>query len=129
MPPARWVICKLCGTQFDVNTRGGYYDGRRYICKRCAKLIKKQKISEGFTGEPGNDSYVNIYREKPKSWFSKNWKVVIGIFLLLGGIGNIGKDWDTVLFGVLLGSLLIFSNITQLLELKSKKKIVLRRSN
>jgi len=93
MRPAHWVVCKTCGNQFDVSKRGGYFDGKRYICKRCGKLVKKQAEAEGL---------------KEKSWFSRNWKVVMGIFFLIGGWGNLGVHWDGFLFGIIVGIGLLF---------------------
>lgn len=93
MAPAHWVICKLCGKQFDVEKRGGYYDGNRYICKQCGKLVKKQAETEGLV---------------QKSWFSRNWKIVIGIFFLIGGFGNIGTEGQAAIFGIVVGIGLLF---------------------
>jgi len=93
MAPSHWVVCKLCGRKFDVEKQGGVYDGSRYICKSCVKMMKK--------GEKLNRSTTDT--KASSSWFSKNWKILFGVIFLIGGLGNIGKNSDAAIFGTLIG--------------------------
>lgn len=107
MPPAHWVVCKICGSQFDVNKRGGYFDGNRYVCKRCEMLVKKQAEAESLI---------------EKTWWSRNWKVVVGILFLIGGWGNRGANWDAALFGITVGFGLLFWQYYPPLRAKKQQK-------
>ena len=37
-----------------------------------------------------------------------NWQIIVGIILLIGGIGNVASDFGVFLFGVLVGSALLY---------------------
>jgi membrane protein insertase Oxa1/YidC/SpoIIIJ len=99
--PSHWVVCKLCGRQFDVEKKGGVFDGNRYICKSCSK---KKVIQRNNNGEATYTPSEN------KSWFKATWKILFGIFFLIGGFGNIGQDGQSALFGIIIGVLLTFAH-------------------
>lgn len=114
MSPTHWVVCKSCGRKFDIAKKGGVYDGSRYYCKPCAKeiqqMIRANRANTASTDEA--DSLISnrdpFGATKQKPWFSRNWKIVIGIFFLIGGIGLIEDDIQIALFWILLGAGLMF---------------------
>ena len=112
MPPTHWVICKNCGRKFDVGKKGGYYDGSRYVCKSCGKLVKKQvKEREDDTNPKNNDT-----------WFKRNWKILFGIIFLIGGLGNIGQDWRAAIFGTIIGAGLTYFHFYPQIKARNQEK-------
>jgi glycerol uptake facilitator-like aquaporin len=61
----------MCGRKFDFEKKGGYYDGSRYICKSCGKMVKKQLVNESLTSGAVNGS-----------WFAALFGILIGAALL-----------------------------------------------
>jgi len=112
MVPTHWVVCKYCGKKFDVEKKGGYFDGTRYICKSCGKMIKKQAKA----------NTLNLNTNSNDTWFKKYWKILFGVFFLIGGFGNIGQDWEAAIFGVLTGAGLLFYNFYPQIKAKNQEK-------
>ena len=118
MGPSHWVICRMCGMKFDFEKKGGYYDGSRYICKSCGKMVKKQLVNESLTSGAVNGS-----------WFARNWKILFGIMFLIGGLGNIGEDWEAALFGILIGAALLFFQYYPQVKAKKQQKEKMESEN
>jgi DNA-directed RNA polymerase subunit RPC12/RpoP len=114
-----------------VQKRGGYYDGNRYICKHCGKRLKNQDqvsaqtaLSDDSISKTDRLIYDSaVFMPKEKSWWSKNWKIVIGIFFLIGGFGNIGEAWDIAIIGILIGFALLFSQYYPWISAKRQQKV------
>ena len=99
--PSYWVVCKFCGTLFDVGRDGGAYDGERHICKSCVKTV--------VTPRGWNGNIVPISQDQ--SWFKTNWKMLLGVLFLISGFGNLGQDKDAALTGIIIGAVLSFAHI------------------
>ena len=112
MAPTHWVVCKLCGRKFDVERKGGYYDGLRYVCKSCGKKVKKDARERGNSTQPQNNN----------TWFKRNWKILFGIIFLIGGLGNIGQDWRAALFGTIIGAGLTYLHFYPQFKAKKQEK-------
>ena len=110
--PSYWVVCKFCGTLFDVGRDGGAYDGERHICKSCVRNV--------VTPRGMNSAVVQIPPDQ--SWFKKNWKILIGIFFLIGGFGSIGEDSQVAAFGIVVGTVLTFAHFLPWLKALRLKK-------
>lgn len=79
------VICAECGKQFDVNKKGGYYrkSERRYICKGCARKIRK-----AATGMKQTKQAMIL-------------KIVIGVIFVIMSLSM--KSASQIIAGIILG--------------------------
>lgn len=109
---SHWVVCKICGRQFDFKKAGGVYDGNRHICKSCSKKVVP---SQTVTGDMG-------YYTQNKSWFKTNWKIIFGIFFLIGGFGNIGQDGQAAISGIIIGAVLVVAHFYPAIKTARLKK-------
>lgn len=50
-----------------------------------------------------------------------NWQILVGVFFLIGGIGNLSEDFGAFLFGIAVGAALLYWGLRKKGILKSKK--------
>lgn len=95
-----WVVCKYCGRLFDYGKEGGGFDGNKYICISCLKTTRSQQKINGDL----------VHISQNQSWFKRNWKILFGVFFLIGGFGNIGENVQSALFGIIVGAVLTYAH-------------------
>jgi len=60
-----------------------------------------------------------------QSWFKINWKILVGVFFLIGGFGNIGENVEAAIFGIIVGVALTLAHFypwIKALRLKKAEK-------
>ena len=104
MAPTRYVICKGCGRQFDVNKEGGLRHSKsgRYYCVECARTIALERPFE-----EGYDAVSPVAIKQSGSVWKNNWKAILGGLFTLSGVITLGQDFGAALLTLVIGLALL----------------------
>lgn len=50
-----------------------------------------------------------------------NWQIIVGVFCIIGGFGNLTKDFFTFIFGIAIGALLLYWGLYKKGYIKARK--------
>lgn len=79
--------------------------------------INLSQSGVGYSVGAGGVRYTHSPKKKRKAKGSKTggskgiWRIAIGVFFIIGGMGNIATNFGVFAFGVVVGALLLFWGI------------------